>query len=116
MSQSRHAADRAEPRRVARRLPEAGRIRPFDRRARRPRRGLRPPRPARARRPGLPPGARREDPRAMTRATVGPAHMTIPVQPLSPQSSNEAWLDALAPGGRGRDQAVEALHGLLLRA
>ena len=52
----------------------------------------------------------------MTRATVGPAHMTTPVQPLSAQSSNEAWLDALAPSGAGRDQAVDALHGLLLRA
>jgi RNA polymerase sigma-70 factor, ECF subfamily len=46
--------------------------------------------------------------------------MTTPApttpEPLTAASSNQAWLEALAPGGAGRDQAVEVLHGLLMRA
>jgi RNA polymerase sigma-70 factor (ECF subfamily) len=36
--------------------------------------------------------------------------------PISASSSSQAWLDALAVGAGRRDQAIEALHALLLRA
>jgi RNA polymerase sigma-70 factor, ECF subfamily len=56
----------------------------------------------------------------VTRATFVGAPVTTPAPttpgPLSAASTNQAWLDALAPGSDARDQAVEALHDLLLRA
>jgi RNA polymerase sigma-70 factor, ECF subfamily len=56
----------------------------------------------------------------VTRATFVAAPVTTPAPtapgPLSPASTNQAWLDALMPGADQRDQAIEALHELLLRA
>jgi RNA polymerase sigma-70 factor (ECF subfamily) len=45
-----------------------------------------------------------------------PASTSTAAAPLTPASDSQAWLDALRSSGPTHDQAVEALHELLMRA
>ena len=52
---------------------------------------------------------------ASVEGTRVPTPTTTP-PPISPRSDSRAWLEALRSEGPTRDQAVQTLHGLLLRA
>ena len=45
-----------------------------------------------------------------------PAHPEVAVEPTVPDAESRAWVNALRPTSRGRDEAVVRLHELLLRA